>query len=235
MPHILILDDDVKICSLLKRILEQHHYDVSTCHLVADAEIIAQKQTYDLLLTDVMMPAISGYDFVHKIRKGETFFDKFLPIIMVSAGLETQQRVTGLKLGADDYIVKPFAPDELLARIEALLWRSHHRLAPEKPAQAILKSQYFKLIVLEKHLVWQEKSLDLTEKETSCVQFLMQNPEQTMGRYDLLKYLFPELLDNPYSRALDVLMARLRKKIESFCGFCPIVTKRNEGYVWHEE
>lgn len=235
MVHILILDDDVRICSLLKRILQQNHYEITVCHCPLDAENISHKTSYDLLLTDVMMPQMSGYDFVQKIRNGETFFDKHLPVIMISAGLETQQRVTGLKFGADDYIVKPFAPEELIARIEALLWRSNHRILATKPLKTVFNSHYFKLISPENQLFYQEQKIDLTDKEIACLQIFMQHPEEIITRYDLIKMLFPELLDNPYSRALDVMMARLRKKIESLCGFFPILTKRNEGYLWHEE
>ena len=119
-----MFDDDERICNLLARLLRRDRYEVSIAYSALEAMRVAHYFYFDAIITDVMMPEISGNDFVRDIREGKTFFHKYIPVMMVSAGVETEQRITGLREGADDYLVKPFEPDELLMRLSALLRRA---------------------------------------------------------------------------------------------------------------
>lgn len=239
MKHILIVDDDVRICKLLSRLLRRSHYEISAVYHARDAQMAAHYFIYDAIITDVMMPDISGYDFVRKIRNGETYFHKLIPVIMVSAGWEATQRITGLREGADDYMIKPFEPDELVIRLENLLRRTAYISKDMVPvSDAMAQNEYiisgdYRLNVKKMLFYYNDIYTELTQTEAECLALLMSHNGVCVSRYDLAIRFFPETSDNPTSRVVDVMIARLRKKIETLiCGTSPIGTRRNEGYFW---
>jgi len=238
MKHILIVDDDERICVLLARLLRRGGYEVSIVYSADEAIRAAQYFYFDAVVTDVMMPEISGNEFVRMIREGQTYFHKFIPVMMLSAGIETHQRITGLREGADDYLVKPFEPDELLMRLSALLRRAAQPIY-QKPKtvsknDTIRVGSYY-LDIMHGNLHFEEGLIALSETESEALMMLMQNKNVPISRSEMMVKFFPETADNPHSRAADVMIARLRRKIETLTQMpSPIVTKRGEGYVWQD-
>ncbi|MEM6603082.1 MAG: response regulator transcription factor [Pseudomonadota bacterium] len=239
MKHILVIDDDERICALMARLLRRAHYEVSIAHSAYEAEQAARYFIFDAIITDVMMPEVSGNELAHKIRNAETFFHKYIPIMMVSAGVETHQRIEGIKQGADDYLIKPFEPDELLVRIAALLRRAEHSrdysaLPQNKNAREIILGDY-RLNLVDTLLSYQDQDIALSQSEAEALAFLMKNKNIPIQRHEMTLKFFPEAAHNPHSRAIDVMIARLRRKIETLTGeAAPIITRRGEGYMWQQ-
>src|SRR5260370_38777975 len=124
-PHLLVVDDDLRIRDLLSRYLVEHGYRVTTASSAAEARCKLDGMAFDLLVLDVMMPGESGLDLARSIRTGST-----VPILMLSARAETEDRIAGLETGVDDYVSKPFDPRELLLRISGVLRRTSAPLVP---------------------------------------------------------------------------------------------------------
>jgi len=227
--HILIVDDDEKICRLMQRLLERDGYDVTYCLSATQAIKRAQNLTIDLIITDIMMPEMDGRAFAETIRNGQTYFHKNIPIIMVSALYETADRVAGIKDGADDYLIKPFEPEELSVRIQALL-----RRMPPKQSLEIkdISDQDGCILSIEKqHLSVHNTIIGLSDKECHFLQILMTHINQPISKYEITRQLYPDLVNNPESRTAEVMIGRLRKKLEE--NNCQkIVTKRGDGYFW---
>lgn len=237
MKHILIIDDDVRICTLLMRLLRRHHYEISIVYSSMDALKVARFFHYDALITDVMMPEISGHELVTKIRLGESYFHKNIPILMISALWEKNNRIEGIAGGADDYLVKPFEPDELVVRLAALLRRSEMSLE-KNPVQSLTENSLMQDgFILDRGklcLIYEGNNIELSFNEMECIAYLMAHTGVVHSRYDLMLKFFPDLADNPTSRALDVMMARIRRKIDTISDKNPIMTRRGEGYVWQK-
>ena len=120
--HILIIDDDVKLTDLIKKYLESHQYKISVANLPNDGFDFFQKnKSIDLIILDITMPEMDGFQLLRKIREFST-----VPVIMLTARGEVSDRVIGLELGADDYMPKPFEPEELIARIQSIMRRIKH-------------------------------------------------------------------------------------------------------------
>ena len=202
---ILVVDDDVNICELLRLYLEKEGYTVS---IVNDGESAVKsfgEIQPDLMLLDIMLPRLDGWQVCREIRK---FSDK--PIIMLTAKGETFDKVLGLELGADDYVVKPFDAKEVVARVKAVLRRS-----AGTPAADIKQVEYDKLkINLTNYELWVDgKRIDTPPKELELIYHLASNPNRVFTRDQLLD----EVWGFDYygdSRTVDVHVKRLREKLE---------------------
>lgn len=203
---ILAVDDEEHIQELLKFNLENSGYYVTCCGNGIEALSYAKSLKPDLILLDVMLPGIDGYEVCKEIRKDNSISN--LPIIMITAKSEELDKILGLELGADDYITKPFSIRELLARVKALLRRT--------AIQPIDKSFKFDNIVIdfEKHEVLKEgKRIDLTLKEFEVFEILIKNK----GRVITRDYLLEKVWGYEYigeTRTVDVHIRHLRQKIE---------------------
>ena len=218
---ILVVDDDVNICELLRLYLEKEGYTVS---IVNDGESAVKsfgEIQPDLMLLDIMLPRLDGWQVCREVRK---FSDK--PIIMLTAKGETFDKVLGLELGADDYVVKPFDAKEVAARVKAVLRRS-----AGGPATDIKQVEYDKLkINLTNYELWVDgKRIDTPPKELELIYHLASNPNRVFTRDQLLD----EVWGFDYygdSRTVDVHVKRLREKLEGVSDKWELKTVWGVGY-----
>ena len=221
VEKILVVDDDSNICELLRLYLEKEGYEVTTANNGADAVRLFKEKEPDLMVLDIMLPMLDGWQVCREVRK---FSDK--PIIMITAKGETFDKVLGFELGADDYIVKPFEPKEVIARVKAVLRRSG---SSEK--QDIKEVRYDKLIInlTNYELIVDGKKIDTPPKELELIYHLASNPNRVFTRDQLLD----EVWGFDYygdSRTVDVHVKRLRAKLEGVSDKWELKTVWSVGY-----
>ncbi len=218
--RILVVDDDYNIADLIRLYLEKEQYEVKTVYSGKAAVEEFHSWAPDLVLLDIMLPELDGYEICRQIRKVSN-----IPIIMLTARGETFDKVLGLELGADDYLVKPFEPKELTARVKAVLRRT---MSPEGnveeivyPQLAINKSDY--------SITYQGKKADIPPKELELFYFLASHPNQVFTREQLLEKVWGyDFMGD--SRTVDVHVKRLREKFSDEAGRWEIKTVWGVGY-----
>ncbi|MDU1023566.1 MAG: response regulator transcription factor [Peptoniphilus harei] len=223
---ILVVDDESAISDIIKFNFEKEGYLIDTADNGKGAIKLAAENDYDLILLDIMMPKLNGFEALREIRKSSD-----VPVIMLTAREDEVDKVLGLELGADDYVVKPFSMRELLARVKAVLRRSDGQEKKEKDTK-ILKAMDLE-INLEKYQVKRgEKNIELTLREFELLKFLASHPGIVFSREELLQ----EVWEYEYYgdiRTVDVTVRRLREKIEDENkDFKYIKTKRGVGYLF---
>ncbi len=202
--HVLIVDDDVNICELQRIYLEKENFQVTVCYDGKRAVELFKERAPDIVILDIMLPGMDGWEVCREIRKFSS-----IPIIMLSAKDETFNKVLGLELGADDYMVKPFEPKELIARIRAVLRRFGRKEEVSEqvifPGLVINKSNYTVKL--------NGNDLDMPPKELELLYFLAHNPNKVFTREQLLENVwgFDFFGD---TRTVDVHIKRLREKFE---------------------
>lgn len=202
-PHLLVVDDDERLRGLLHRYLTSNGYRVTAAADAADARALMKSMAFDLLVLDVMMPGESGMDLTRSLRTHSQ-----VPILMLTARGEPQDRVLGLEIGVDDYLSKPFEPRELLLRIGSVLRRT--RASPfGKPEAAIVRFGPFAFSLERGELRAGEEVVRITEREREMLRLLCASPGDSVSR---------EVLSGSggaaQERTVDVLINRLRRKIE---------------------
>lgn len=204
LPHILIVDDDRRILSLLTRYLQENGWRASGAGTAIEARNLMQSLMFDALVVDVMMPEETGFEFVKSLREA----GDHVPVLMLTAKAEFEDRITGLELGADDYLTKPFSPRELELRLKRLTTRPVVE-APEQYAEirGVLFGNY-RFDTITKSLTQAGEAVYLTERERQILLILAQTPNEVVPRSVFLDQI---ALD---TRALDVAIKRLRDKIE---------------------
>ena len=219
--HILIVDDDDRIRSLLKEYLVENNYIVSTSENAENAKKKLKVFKYDLIVLDVMMPGQDGYDFTKEIKKKIK-----IPIILLTAKGETEDRVKGLELGADDYIGKPFEPKELLLRIKNLIKRN---LKIDLNKTYNVGNAQINLNKMNIMLEGKSKKINISEKKVLIE--MLTNPGKTFSRGEIGK-----ISGINQERSIDVMITRLRLKIEKNPKNPKFLqTIRGSGYVlWIE-
>lgn len=225
--RILVIEDDKDINDLIVFQLKKDGYDVSALFDGNEAVQYALKIKPDLIVLDIMLPGVDGLDICRFIKSDDAL--KHIPVLMLSAKSEESDQVVGLQLGADDYMVKPFSPKVLLARIKAMLRRSHVAL----DNQANQKREFNGLeIDLTKHKVFYlQQSIDLTQIEFNILEFLSRSPGRVYNREQILDGVWKDgkfIVD----RAVDVHIRGLRKKMGVAQEF--IETVRGIGYRFKE-
>jgi two-component system, OmpR family, phosphate regulon response regulator OmpR len=217
--HILVVDDDNRLRRLLQRYLTEHGYHVTTAADATEAKAALKNFAFDMMVLDVMLPGQNGISLTGELRQR---FD--LPILLLTALGESDDRVNGLSAGADDYLVKPFDPRELLLRIATIL----RRAAPPLPSRAPLRFGPFTFDP-EKAILWRgDQRVHLTDAELSLLQVLAEQPGLPVSRQDLGRRSRVSGSD----RAIDTQIARLRRKLEPDSRRPHhLLTKRGEGYV----
>ena len=204
-PYILLADDDPSISHLVQLYLEKEGYEVKTAARGDDALALFRKLPPDLILLDVMLPGMDGWQVLKAIRK-----QSGIPIIMLTAKDETFDKVLGLELGADDYVTKPFEMKELMARVKAVLRRTQGSNEEEKgdalsfPGLTVSLSRY--------EVFYEGVKLDMPPKELEVLYFLASNPNQVFTRAQLLDQVWGFDFEGE-SRTVDVHIKRIRDKL----------------------
>ncbi len=201
---ILVVDDEANLREMIRVYLEQEGYRVLEASHGQEALYVARREKPDLILLDLMMPIMGGYDFMRVYSK-----EVDTPVIMLTAKIEDQDKIIGLELGSDDYVTKPFNVRELLARVRAVLRRAN-RPAVETDILRVAD------IVMDRSTVMVEiagQIIDLTKSEFELLAVMMASPGQVFSRLDLLDRVSGETYEG-YERTIDVHIRNLRAKIE---------------------
>jgi len=224
---ILIVEDDKKTASLIQLYLEREGFQTVIAYDGRKALELAEQYRPIFVILDLMLPRVDGWEVCRRLRKTSD-----VPILMLTARGEEIDRVSGLTLGADDYVVKPFSPRELVARVKAILRRGR----PEAPGQEKVISFAELTMDLEKHKVTLEGRLVLlTPHEFKLLQTLMAAPGKVFAREELLDYLYPRNEATVIDRVVDVHIGKLRQKIEKDPSNPRyILTARGIGYQFAE-
>ncbi|MGD2162596.1 MAG: response regulator transcription factor [Anaerolineales bacterium] len=202
---ILVVDDEKRLVSVVQAYLEQEGYRVVKAYNGREALHVARDEKPDLIILDVMMPEIDGLEFMRLHRKEDD-----TPIILLTAKVESDDRVIGLELGADDYVTKPFRPRELLARIKAVL----RRMGETRPVAGKLRSGDVTLDREEHTVQVSGDYVDLTPSEFDILTALMATPGRVFSRLELLDLIQGTAYEG-YERTIDVHIKNLRAKIEA--------------------
>ena len=200
---ILIIDDDKKLTKLLEEFLGSFNYALSVKHKPEEGIQFCRNQSVDLVILDIMLPGIDGFQVLRTIREFST-----VPVIMLTARGEVTDRIVGLELGADDYLSKPFEPRELLARIQSILRRS------KSPGSMIEKIEFENLFVdkLKQEVFLFDSKVQLSTTEYDALLLFVENPGKTLDREFLVENL-RGITWQSYDRSIDVLVSRLRNKL----------------------
>ena len=223
--HILVVEDEQKIRSALRDFLEFHGFGVTEAVDGLEAQRIVAEKQFDLILLDLMLPKISG----EQLCTGWRQEGMQIPVIMLTAKGQEKEKVAGLNLGADDYITKPFALEELLARINAVLRRTN-------PARAVGRT--FKFADLEVDIAAlkakrEGREIEITKREAAIVQYFAANPNRVISREELYKEVWEEAMSDLGIRTTDMHIAKLRGKIEINAAEPQIIkTVRGAGYKY---
>jgi heavy metal response regulator len=221
---ILVVEDEKKVASFIKRGLEEEKFEVDTAHDGEDGLQLALEGAYNLIILDVVLPKRDGLSVVKELRGRKLM----TPVLMLTAKDSLEDIVAGLNSGSDDYLSKPFAFAELLARVRALLRRS------ELERGAEIRFADLRLDPVT-HKVWRkDKEIDLTAKEYGLLEFFMRNPNQVLTRTTIAEHVWDYVFDS-FTNIIDVYVNYLRKKVDRDSDTKLIHTVRGVGYILKEE
>lgn len=221
---ILVVDDERPIAEIIKYNLQKEGFEVQTVYDGVDAIKMVHKMKPDLVLLDVMLPRKGGFEILKEIR-----MEYVMPVIMLTAKEEESDKISGLELGADDYITKPFSTKEVIARVKANLRRVKLSKIDEEMKSKIICAGNLTIDLNTFEVSKNDNNIDLTNREFDLLKYLFQNSDRVFNREHLLKevwgYEFGDL------RTVDVTVRRLREKIETEEDKY-IITKRGLGYYF---
>tara|TARA_B100000945_G_C20418752_1_gene616590 strand:- start:1928 stop:2620 length:693 start_codon:yes stop_codon:yes gene_type:complete len=200
---ILVIDDDKKLTKLIDEFLGSFNYNIDIQHKPEEGIKFCKNNHVDLVILDIMLPGIDGFQVLRTIREFST-----VPVIMLTARGEVTDRIVGLELGADDYLSKPFEPRELLARIQSILRRS------KSPGSMVEKIEFDNLFVdkLKQEVFLFDNKVQLSTTEYDALLLFVENPGKTLDREFLVENL-RGITWQSYDRSIDVLVSRLRNKL----------------------
>lgn len=224
--RVLVVEDERKLARALKEGLEADDYAVSVAHTGEDGFFLLCKQPFDLAILDVMLPGRDGFEILAALRHQGLR----MPVLLLTAKDRIEDRVRGLDQGADDYLVKPFAFPELLARVRALLRRGN--------AEAVAKTRIADLeIDFGSRLVTRSgQKIDLTAKEYELIEYLFRNQGRIVSREMIARDIWKEVArQTPLDNVIDVHMAHLRRKVDDQFKSKLVHTVRGLGFVLREE
>ena len=206
MEDILLIDDDVELCSMLTEYLGKNGFRVKTAHRGDLGLRAAQQRPWAMILLDVMLPGMDGFEVLKRIRA-----ESSISVLLLTARGEDVDRIVGLEIGADDYLPKPFNPRELLARMRAVLRR---KTPTTVTAQAVLRIGDLELDTAARRVLRAGLRVDLTDVEFSLLEALMHSPGKVVNREDLSQAVLGRQFD-PFDRSLDMHVSRLRRKLSN--------------------
>lgn len=218
---LLVVEDDTRVADFLIRGLKAEGYGVDHVKNGRSGYELAMHGGYDLIILDLMLPEMHGLDVCQELRKAQVS----TPIIMLTAMHTLDDRIEGLRLGADDYLPKPFSFDELLARIEAQLRRNRNF----QPSQNILEVGDLSLNLDTLDVYRAEEMIDLTAKELAILELMMRSPGKVFSRERILSNVWGTNVD-PLTNIVDVYIGKIRKKIDGNHDFSMLKTIRRRGY-----
>jgi DNA-binding response OmpR family regulator len=204
VEDILLIDDDVELCSMLTEYLGKNGFRVRTAHRGDTGLKAAQQRVWTLILLDVMLPGMDGFEVLKRIRA-----ESSVSVLLLTARGEDVDRVVGLEIGADDYLPKPFNPRELLARMRAVL-RRNTSLAPTQ--SAVLRVGGLELDPAARRATKDGRRIELTDVEFGLLEALMRSPGTVVNREGLSQAVLGRAFD-PFDRSLDMHVSRLRRKL----------------------
>lgn len=220
MPRILLIDDDEHLAAPLATYLARFGLVLDSALRPGQGLAMLRATTYDAAILDVMLPEMDGFALCREIRK-----ESDIPVVMLTARGDVMDRVVGLELGADDYLPKPFEPRELVARLQTILRRQRTAPVPARQPRRVFQDLVIDLEARE--VLRQGQPVDLTGTEFELLALLAAEPGKVFSRDDILNRLRGHEADL-YTRAVDIVVSRLRKKLEPLdC----IKTLRNAGYT----
>ena len=219
--RILVVEDDKKIASLVVRGMEQAGFAVDHAEDGEDALHLALSEPYDAAIMDVMLPKLDGLTIIERMRQKKIH----TPVIVLSAKRSVDDRVRGLQMGGDDYLVKPFSFTELLARVRALIRRANHEAEPTRLLMGELS-----LDLLSREVKRAGKKIDLQPREFSLLEYLMRNSGRVVSKTMIIEHVWGYSFD-PQTNVVDVLVSRLRNKVDRDFENKLIHTHRGVGYA----
>jgi DNA-binding response OmpR family regulator len=222
--RILIIEDEKKVASFIKKGLEEEYYAADIASDGKEGLKLAENEEYDLIIMDIMLPFIDGMTLTRELRKRKVS----TPILMLTVKDSTDSKIEGLDAGADDYLTKPFAFEELLARIRALLRRN------EKAKVSTLKVKGITLDLISHRVIKDGIEIILTPKEFSILEYLLRNKNKVVSRTKLVEHVYDYHFDTE-TNIIDVFINKLRTKIETGSAIPLIHTIRGVGYIIKED
>jgi DNA-binding response OmpR family regulator len=223
--RVLLVEDDASIAEFVARALREHGYTVDQAADGIDGLDLAKRERYDAAIVDLMLPGRDGLGLIEEIRRAKVA----TPVLVLTAKRSVDDRVRGLQTGADDYLTKPFALPELLARVQALIRRSTG--AVESP---LLTVGGLTLDLLTRRVERDGRAIDLRPREFSLLELLMRNEGRVVSKTMILSHVWGYAFD-PGSNVVDVLVFRLREKIDRGFDTPLLHTVRGMGYVLKAE
>ena len=203
MESVLLVDDDAELCHLVTRFLTREGFEITRVPSGAEGVERALAEDYSLVMLDVMMPHIDGFEVLRRIRRQSR-----TPVLMLTARGDTHDRILGLEMGADDYLPKPFDPAELVARIRAILRRS----PPQRPVPAAIATGDIELDAGSRTVRRSGTPVDLTTVEFDLLAALMRAAGTTVSRQDLVRGVLARDF-SPFDRSIDTHVCNLRRKL----------------------
>ncbi len=226
-PRLLLVEDEIRIAEFVIPALKAAGFEVVHVKEGAAALSCALSGNHDLLILDVMLPILSGFEVLAKIREA----GNPIPVILLSARSELPDRLQGFELGADDYLPKPFFVEELIARVRAVMLRRSGSESPEITVGELTLNK------LNHHVTWRGTVAPLSQREFGLVECLMRSPNRIFSRQQILKIVWG-INFNPETNVVDVCIQRVRKKLNRQAGdgkLFPIETIRGVGYRFRLE
>lgn len=223
MDDILLIDDDVELCSMLTEYMGRYGFKVTALHRGDTGLVAALERPFALVLLDVMLPGLDGFEVLRRIRTAST-----VSVLLLTARGEDVDRIVGLEIGADDYLSKPFNPRELLARIRAILRRSAGSQVLSEPGT--LRAEGLELNAAARTVQFNGISIDLTDVEFALLEALMSSPGAVVAREAISESVLGRKF-HPFDRSLDMHVSRLRRKLaDSGVPEAQVKTIRGVGY-----
>ena len=222
--RVLLVDDDRELCQMLTEYLEAEHFEVRSVHDGAQALAEMGSREYEIVILDVMLPLVSGFDVLREISTSNA-----PPILMLTARGEDVDRIVGLELGADDYLAKPFNPRELVARMRAILRRSL-LLEPQPGRRDRIDAGPLSLHFASRTASARGQTINLTGAEFRVLEVLMQQVGIVVSREQLTRQVLSRRL-TPYDRSIDTHISNIRRKLVAVADQVSIVNVRRTGYV----
>ncbi len=219
MPKLLLIDDDEKLAGLLTEYFRRFELELVSATRPSSGLAALSSMAFDLVILDIMLPEMDGFEVCKTIRKGSE-----IPVIMLTARGEVMDRIVGLELGADDYLPKPFEPRELVARILSILKRTQ---PPAKPT-AVYTFGKLRVDTHRRQVTLGDEPLELSSMEYSLLELFAREPNKVFNRDEILNHL-KGIEADVFSRSVDILVSRLRQKLKPLE---PVKTVRGQGYVF---